>query len=897
MFLNPEFQNLNLKFKQLLKIAYKSSFSRDVLYTIFLSKYSLELDDVELKMVLNQKGIDLFNKILNDIENKDTVEKMDTETNKVTTKASKKLVNPTISQRRFYSSIIPYNLKPDLAKINPEKILFFNKIKAILEDSNINTCEAQKEIETQWNNFVLKKYEDNNYLVSRNFTFFVKKMEAVKDTLGILESTKVLKRKFPSVYKYLNDFKLIIVTYAVAINGVNMRMGYNNICSLIGRKVIFQIYCDYIQSKDRELDKEPENTEKKEVSIEDFRNTISFDNIDYIKLGSFLLDLLMTYPVNLFEKSFKDGIYEMAKLEFNESNLDIIRDNLFIDPNSLPMIHKPCKWSDTEYGGYFSNKVLKEGLITGSHYHGHSMENRTNIYNAINKMSSIKFNFNKSILEYLKNEGSFLLNSIFTEELSKSEYLQIQTQLIIAELYKEMVIYIPLQVDWRGRIYVQSFFANYQGSDLSLSLLEFAEGKTLTKNGLDSLYIYGANLYNENNINKASFSDRIECVLNNKNNILEMKSEFMLNAENKFSFAAFCLLMRELDLNPDYEVKLPMFLDATCSGIQHLAAIIKDCELAKEVNLIPKDKLDVPADIYESLRIPINEEIRKTGRENASYPNLQYVNLSRSDVKHPIMTKTYNVTLYGVNEQLKDKFRVGKSKIFKVSSINKGEFITLRKPDIMKIAEIINKSIFIKYKGLNFIYNYFIEMAKLKSKLNLPIVWLTASGLLLTQKYYQSKETKISLTLAGKTKKLVIRDMTTLLDPRKQNNSIIPNVIHSLDASHVANIINNTVDNTNDFPIITIHDCFGTHPNNMNKLEEIVKLEFVALYASESFLTKFHKRNLQSIEDYGFKIERDELLGQDYVIYKTRSKLYIPNIPKFGDLNLNNILKSKYIIS
>ena len=66
MFLNPEFQNLNLKFKQLLKIAYKSSFSRDVLYTIFLSKYSLELDDVELKMVLNQKGIDLFNKILND---------------------------------------------------------------------------------------------------------------------------------------------------------------------------------------------------------------------------------------------------------------------------------------------------------------------------------------------------------------------------------------------------------------------------------------------------------------------------------------------------------------------------------------------------------------------------------------------------------------------------------------------------------------------------------------------------------------------------------------------------------------------------------------------------------------------------------------------------------------
>ena len=346
---------------------------------------------------------------------------------------------------------------------------------------------------------------------------------------------------------------------------------------------------------------------KREDNIEDFRNSIGFDNIDYIKLGSFLLDLLMTYPVNLFEKSFKDGIYEMAKLEFNETNLDIIRDNLFIDPNSLPMVHKPCKWSDTNYGGYISNKILKEGLITGSNYHGHTMENRNNLYNAINKMSSIKFNYNKSLLEYLKNEGLFLLNSILTEELTKSEYLQIQTQLIIAEIYKEKDIYIPLQVDWRGRIYVQSFFANYQGSDLSLSLLEFAEGKPLTMNGLNSLYIYGANLYNENNISKASFSNRIEWVLNNKNKILDMESEFMMNAENKFSFAAFCLLMRELDKNPEFNVKLPVCLDATCSGIQHLAAIIKDCELAKEVNLIPNGNLDVPADIYETLRTPINE--------------------------------------------------------------------------------------------------------------------------------------------------------------------------------------------------------------------------------------------------------------------------------------------------
>jgi len=46
--------------------------------------------------------------------------------------------------------------------------------------------------------------------------------------------------------------------------------------------------------------------------------------------------------------------------------------------------------------------------------------------------------------------------------------------------------------------------------------------------------------------------------------------------------------MKELDKNPDYLVKLPVFLDATCSGIQHFAALLQDFELGSKVNLIPQ---------------------------------------------------------------------------------------------------------------------------------------------------------------------------------------------------------------------------------------------------------------------------------------------------------------------
>ena len=46
--------------------------------------------------------------------------------------------------------------------------------------------------------------------------------------------------------------------------------------------------------------------------------------------------------------------------------------------------------------------------------------------------------------------------------------------------------------------------------------------------------------------------------------------------------AAFCLVLRELNKDPNYLVKLPVFLDATCSGIQQTfrrATLIKDYEL------------------------------------------------------------------------------------------------------------------------------------------------------------------------------------------------------------------------------------------------------------------------------------------------------------------------------
>lgn len=280
------------------------------------------------------------------------------------------------------------------------------------------------------------------------------------------------------------------------------------------------------------------------------------------------------------------------------------------------------------------------------------MENKDKLYQAINNMSSIKFNFNLKLIKYIENEGKFLMDILNDHNLTDSEKYQNNMYIKIAKIFNENIFYIPLQADWRGRIYTKSFFANYQGGDLALSLLEFSDGQSLTEKGKEYLYIYGCNLYNENNMARASYNERLRWVENNMENIINMNKDFILKAENKFCFTAFCLIMKELKMNPDYIVKMPVFLDATCSGIQHLAALIKDKELAAEVNLVDIPGVDKPSDIYQSLVEPINEAIHAKGAEGFKYANLLEVKLRRKDVKHPIMTRTYNVSVLGVKNQL-----------------------------------------------------------------------------------------------------------------------------------------------------------------------------------------------------------------------------------------------------
>jgi len=107
-------------------------------------------------------------------------------------------------------------------------------------------------------------------------------------------------------------------------------------------------------------------------------------------------------------------------------------------------------------------------------------------------------------------------------------------------------------------------------------------------------------------LNKDKHKNRTAWLFSKLYNIYNMDFNFIKKAESILSFISFCLVMKQLKKDPFYEVSLPIYIDATCSGIQHIAAMIKDLDLAK--NLIPQLQKDKVSDIYTSILDIVNKK-------------------------------------------------------------------------------------------------------------------------------------------------------------------------------------------------------------------------------------------------------------------------------------------------
>jgi DNA-directed RNA polymerase len=100
-----------------------------------------------------------------------------------------------------------------------------------------------------------------------------------------------------------------------------------------------------------------------------------------------------------------------------------------------------------------------------------------------------------------------------------------------------------------------------------------------------------------------------------------------------------------------------------------------------------------------------------------------------------------------------------------------------------------------------------------------------------------------------------------------------------MDASHLILILNKISQPSNTIsPVISIHDCFGTLPNNMIDLESLVKKEFINLYSKQDFLEKFNSDLLAILEKYKIYHEVDIKENKVKIIIEKSANSNLPFI-------------------
>jgi len=382
------------------------------------------------------------------------------------------------------------------------------------------------------------------------------------------------------------------------------------------------------------------------------------------------------------------------------------------------MLCQPNKWNSKEYGGYLNNNIEKNNLITGigaNNYH--KIYNLNNLYKAVNYLNSLKFKVNNELLDFVITNKSTIFKNYYhsdktlTEDRINDNILRDFVTLEIAKTFSNIPFYLNTFADWRGRIYTHSYYLSYQGSDISLALLQFDKGQYISNSGLYFFKVYGANLHDENKISRASYRDRIKWVDDNENKILNMDIDFIMRADSRFAFIAFCLAYERYKVGK--KVYLPIWLDATCSGIQHFATILKDVELAKSVNVISnstsRDGLNEKVrDIYSEMIEPTYKKIKQFVDHNPSYFKLLNILITRKWIKPTIMTRVYNVTVKGVCNQLISNFE-----IIHLDKKNKNE-VKLEPSDEIPLIENIETEI---EDDLNEFYGLVSSNSDLQNKL------------------------------------------------------------------------------------------------------------------------------------------------------------------------------------
>jgi len=507
------------------------------------------------------------------------------------------------------------------------------------------------------------------------------------------------------------------------------------------------------------------------------------------------------------------------------------------------------------------------------------------ITRVLNKLNSTGWRINQPVFEVFQqcmtsDNNPFKFASEIDPIKKASLLVEINAIVGIAKRNLNNDFYHLYNTDFRGRIYPNTAFLHEQSSDNAKGILLLDQPVPLGGEGYYWLCVHAANVWGND---KVSLDDRVAWVQENSDDILRYAAAPMeftgwMEADKPFSFLAACMEINMLDSwvlsgnDPkDFPSCLPVYIDGSNNGVQHLVAMTKDEKIAPMVNLVPSD---LPGDVYkfiaEAVLGEIDEKVTEIPpeqlarfeevygkylsllREIEKWPEksekkrlakeamLEFKNhyhdirsilfpvywskirdkkTWRKTVKRNVMTLAYGGTRQGMGEQVVEDTR------------GLSEYLRDKEPKWgYMLGSLVYDICYRELGGPARMLKLFQELAQRENDRERHLAYTTPiTGFPFRHNYRKPKSSDVSFYYGDDRIRLTLSVwQEATLDKQKQKTGTSPNVVHSLDAVHVAIVVDGV-----EYTVTVVHDSFGCHAGNMGHLFYHVRETFVELYESE----------------------------------------------------------------
>jgi DNA-directed RNA polymerase len=508
-----------------------------------------------------------------------------------------------------------------------------------------------------------------------------------------------------------------------------------------------------------------------------------------------------------------------------------------------PMLCEPNDWSDEQCGGYLTAELRQSDSLVRKHKPAAGctlLLNGTPALQMLNNLQRVPYRINYPVLDIANTlaeqritVGSFKQlepeqppvkpNWETASDESKLEYRKLRTTiedrnasiaqlnyrttecLYVANKYaKEEAFWIPWSFDFRGRVYPLTTSLTPQGTDFDKSLFLFKEA------GPVNPYWLAFQVATTFGLDKATMEDRQAWVKDNHSLISRIAKDPLDTikewsaAEEPWCFLAACVEYNDCVIEQTRQTSgIPVSVDATCSGLQHLSALTTDKSAAEMVNVVPTLR---PTDAYAVVANKAKEFL----------PDAYGALINRKVTKRTVMTTPYGVTINSARGYIREELP---------KTLPDGSPLELS----LVVKAIFQQAIPQVIPGPIRAMGYIQRAALAHIDQGNPYVkWVTPSGFTVIQDSRTIDTEKINTRLLGSRVVTNVHKPWNKLaiDRSGHRGGSAPNLVHSLDSA----LLHLTFAKS-DKPFTLIHDCLLMRSCDMDWANSHIRDVFVDMYS------------------------------------------------------------------